>query len=123
MMPATGVIWAALPVPALLIAPDNGVERILGCNPAAELFLAASSAALSGEPAFDRLTIDAPMEEAFARTRANRARWPPCRCTTARPSAPPGITSAISNPAANAFPISSTRAPATRHAALRRSPC
>ncbi len=73
MMPATGVIWAALPVPALLIAPDNGVERILGCNPAAELFLAASSAALSGEPAFDRLTIDAPMEEAFARTRANRA--------------------------------------------------
>jgi two-component system, NtrC family, nitrogen regulation sensor histidine kinase GlnL len=73
MMPATGAIWAALPVPALLIAPDNGVERILGCNPAAELFLSTSSAALSGEPALDRLTIDAPMEEALARSRLNRA--------------------------------------------------
>jgi two-component system, NtrC family, nitrogen regulation sensor histidine kinase GlnL len=72
-MPATGAIWAALPVPALLVAPEGGVERILGCNPAAELFLSASSAALAGEPVFDRLTIDAPMEEALARARQNRA--------------------------------------------------
>ena len=73
MMPATGAIWAALPVPALLIKPESKVERILGCNPAAELFLSSSTEALAGEPALDRLTIDAPMEEALARTRLNRA--------------------------------------------------
>jgi len=73
MMPPPGAIWAALPVPAFLVAPENGVERILGCNPAAELFMSATSASLEGEPALDRLTIDAPMEEALSRTRANRA--------------------------------------------------
>jgi len=72
-MPATGAIWAALPVPALLVAPEGGAERILGCNPAAELFLSTSTAALAGEPVFDRLTIDAPMEEALARARQNQA--------------------------------------------------
>ncbi|KPQ08299.1 MAG: two-component system, NtrC family, nitrogen regulation sensor histidine kinase GlnL [Rhodobacteraceae bacterium HLUCCA12] len=71
--PVTGAIWAALPVPAFLIAWRDGHEMILECNPAAELFMATSSAQLSGEPAFDRLSIDAPIEEAVERARANRA--------------------------------------------------
>jgi two-component system, NtrC family, nitrogen regulation sensor histidine kinase GlnL len=71
--PATGAIWAALPVPALLTAPGKRAETILACNPAAELFLSSSSAALVGDPLLDRLTIDAPMEEALTRARANRA--------------------------------------------------
>ncbi|WP_209424781.1 ATP-binding protein [Pararhodobacter sp. SW119] len=73
MMPPPGAIWAALPVPAFLLASQDGIECILGCNPAAELFMSATSATLEGEPALDRLTIDAPMEEALARARRNRA--------------------------------------------------
>ncbi|MFN3952848.1 MAG: two-component system sensor histidine kinase NtrB [Pararhodobacter sp.] len=71
--PVTGAVWAALPVPAFLIGVSGGQERILECNPAAELFMAASSAQLAGDPVFDRLSIDAPMEEATARARLNRA--------------------------------------------------
>ena len=71
--PATGAIWAALPVPAFLLGARNGTEILLECNPAAELFMSSSTTALAGEPAFDRLSIDAPMEEAVARCRANRA--------------------------------------------------
>lgn len=71
--PVTGAIWSALPVPAFLIAQKDGQETILECNPAAELFMAASTAHLAGEPAYDRLSIDAPIEEAAARARANRA--------------------------------------------------
>ncbi|MCC5987699.1 MAG: PAS domain-containing protein [Pararhodobacter sp.] len=71
--PVPGAIWSALPVPAFMLARQGGGEVILECNPAAELFMSASSATLAGEPAFDRLSIDAPMEEALARARANRA--------------------------------------------------
>jgi two-component system nitrogen regulation sensor histidine kinase GlnL len=68
--PVPGVIWASLPMPALLINPDG---RIAEVNPAAEDFLNASSRSLLGQPAFDRLAIDAPMEEALERARANNS--------------------------------------------------
>lgn len=68
--PVPGVIWASLPIPALLIGLDG---RITEVNPAAETFLNASSRSLIGQPAFDRLSIDAPMEEAFDRARANQS--------------------------------------------------
>ena len=68
--PVPGVIWASLPIPALLIGLDG---RIIEVNPAAETFLNASSRSLIGQPAFDRLSIDAPMEEAFDRARANQS--------------------------------------------------
>lgn len=68
--PVPGVIWASLPLPALLIGPDG---RIAEVNPAGELFLNASSRSLMGQVAFDRLSIDAPMEEALARARANQS--------------------------------------------------
>jgi len=68
--PVAGVIWASLPVPALLIDLDG---TILEANPAAETFLNASNRTLQGQPALDRVSIDAPMDEALARARANHA--------------------------------------------------
>ncbi len=68
--PVPGVVWASLPIPALILARDT---RILEVNPAAETFLNASSKSLMGQPAFDRLSIDAPMEEAIARARTNQS--------------------------------------------------
>ncbi|WP_151717462.1 two-component system sensor histidine kinase NtrB [Gemmobacter serpentinus] len=68
--PVPGVIWASLPIPALLI---DEADRILETNPAAELFLNASSRSLKGQPLFDRIHIDAEMDEACARARANQS--------------------------------------------------
>jgi two-component system, NtrC family, nitrogen regulation sensor histidine kinase GlnL len=63
-------LWASLPVPALVIGPN---DLITGANPAAELFLNASSRQLVGGPVFDRLTIDAPLDSAFRRVRRDSA--------------------------------------------------
>ncbi|MBP1804317.1 two-component system sensor histidine kinase NtrB [Rubellimicrobium aerolatum] len=63
-------LWASLPVPALLLGPD---DRILDTNPAAELFLNLSAKALLGAPVFDKVMIDAPLEEAFRRARDQRS--------------------------------------------------
>ncbi len=68
--PVPGVIWASLPVPSFLIDLSG---RLLEVNPAAETFLNASARSLVGIPAFDRLHIDAPMDEAMARARANQS--------------------------------------------------
>lgn len=68
--PVPGVIWASLPIPALLIGLDS---RIIEVNPAAETFLNASTRSLMGQPAFDRISIDAPVEEALLRARANQS--------------------------------------------------
>ena len=64
------LIWAALPLPTLLI---DAQSRILQANPAAETFLNASARALAQQPVLDRLSIDAPMHEALARVRANHS--------------------------------------------------
>ncbi len=69
-VPGTGPIWASLPVPAFLI---DAQDRLAGINPAAELFFNISARAALGQPAFDKLVIDAAMDEAAARTRANQA--------------------------------------------------
>jgi two-component system nitrogen regulation sensor histidine kinase GlnL len=69
-LPVPGVIWASLPIPGLLI---DSAGLIVDINPAAENFLNASTRHLKGQPVFDRLHIDAPMEEAIARARTNRA--------------------------------------------------
>lgn len=70
ILPAPGIIWASLPVPALLIGPDDRIEEI---NPAAELFLNVSARSLKGMPVLDFLAINAPLDEGFARVRANQA--------------------------------------------------
>jgi two-component system, NtrC family, nitrogen regulation sensor histidine kinase GlnL len=68
--PVPGVIWASLPLPALLIDP---ADRIYEVNPQGEIFLNASMRSLVGQPLLDRLHIDAPMEEAITRARANHS--------------------------------------------------
>ena len=69
-LPAPGIIWASLPMPAILIDDGNRIEEI---NPAAELFLNASARSVKGLPVLDVLAIDAPMDEGFARVRVNQA--------------------------------------------------
>ena len=63
-------LWASLPLPALLIGPTG---LILDVNPPAETFLNASSKSLIGQPLLDRLSIDAPMEDALARVHAHES--------------------------------------------------
>ena len=61
-------IWSSLPVPALLIdASDN----IADMNPAAEGFMNNSAKWIVGQPIWDRLAVDAPIEESFLRAREN----------------------------------------------------
>ena len=69
MMDASA-LWASLPLPALVIAADG---RIADANPAAETFLNASARSLIGHPLLDRLSIDAPMEDALARVRLHQS--------------------------------------------------
>ena len=60
-------LWNSLPVPALLLAPDDTIAEI---NPAAEAFLNLSARALTGAYLWDKVMIDAPLEAAFAKARA-----------------------------------------------------
>ncbi|WP_420380655.1 two-component system sensor histidine kinase NtrB [Marivita sp.] len=62
------LIWSSLPVPAIIIDAD---ENIYDMNPAAEGFMNNSAKWLRGQPIWDRLTVDAPMEKSLARARAN----------------------------------------------------
>lgn len=66
--PSPGALWASLPIPALLVAPDGKISAV---NPAAEFFLNASTRSLAGQPLLDRLHIDAPMPDIFKRVRNN----------------------------------------------------
>jgi len=62
-------LWASLPVPAILIGPDDAIREV---NPAGELFLNASTKSLLGKPVLDRLAIDADIDGAFARVRRDQ---------------------------------------------------
>ncbi|EKD60819.1 MAG: hypothetical protein ACD_54C00538G0001 [uncultured bacterium] len=66
--PASAALWASLPLPALIIGPAG---RITEVNPPAETFLNASARSLVGQPLLDRLSIDAPMEDAMVRVLAH----------------------------------------------------
>ncbi|KMW57361.1 Nitrogen regulation protein NtrB [Candidatus Rhodobacter oscarellae] len=66
MSPLSDAIWNSLPVPAFVL---DGDDIITEANPPAEQFLNSSARSLRGQPVFDRLAIDAPLEEAFARVR------------------------------------------------------
>ena len=68
--PASAALWASLPLPALIIGPAG---RITEVNPPAETFLNASARSLVGQPLLDRLSIDAPMEDALARVLAHES--------------------------------------------------
>ncbi|SNR99617.1 two-component system sensor histidine kinase NtrB [Antarctobacter heliothermus] len=59
-------IWSSLPVPAILIDENDLIGDL---NPAAEGFMNNSAKWLTGQPIWDRLAVDAPLEESFARAR------------------------------------------------------
>ncbi|MEM6482114.1 MAG: ATP-binding protein [Pseudomonadota bacterium] len=61
-------IWTSLPVPALILDPEDRIAQI---NPAAEGFFMTSAKAIHGMPVWDRLAVDAPIEEALERARSN----------------------------------------------------
>ena len=63
-------IWVSLPVPAVIVAEDDTVLRL---NPAAEAFLLSSSKTMLGQPIWDRLAVDAPLEQAMERARETGA--------------------------------------------------
>ncbi|SLN18429.1 Nitrogen regulation protein NR(II) [Pseudoruegeria aquimaris] len=63
-------LWASLPVPGLIL---DGEDRITAVNPAAEGFLNLSGRSLIGTPVWDKVMIDAPLEEAFARVRRDQS--------------------------------------------------
>lgn len=59
-------LWASLPIPAVLV---DGNDQITDLNAVAENFLNASAKSLLGSPVWDRIAVDAPLEEAFDRAR------------------------------------------------------
>jgi two-component system nitrogen regulation sensor histidine kinase GlnL len=70
MTQVTDALWASLPIPALII---DGSDIICDVNPAAESFLNASRKSLDGHPVWDKVFVDAPLEEAFVRVRIAHA--------------------------------------------------
>ncbi|WP_373050953.1 two-component system sensor histidine kinase NtrB [Thalassovita aquimarina] len=64
------MIWSSLPIPGVIVDPQDNICDI---NPAAEGFLNASVKTILGEPVWDRIMIDAPLEEAFERARATNS--------------------------------------------------
>jgi two-component system nitrogen regulation sensor histidine kinase GlnL len=66
MTDVTDSLWVSLPVPALIVDAE---DRIRDVNPAAETFLNASKKSLDGHPVWDKIFVDAPLEEAFGRIR------------------------------------------------------
>jgi two-component system, NtrC family, nitrogen regulation sensor histidine kinase GlnL len=67
-MTSDHAIWASLPVPAFLI---DDQDLIVDVNSAGEGFLNASVKAITGNPIWDQIAIDAPIEQAFERARTN----------------------------------------------------
>ncbi|QQA44788.1 two-component system sensor histidine kinase NtrB [Pelagovum pacificum] len=63
-------LWNSIPVPALLLAPD---DTIADSNPAAEAFLNLSSRSLTGAPLWDKVMIDAALEEPYAKAREQKS--------------------------------------------------
>jgi len=62
-------LWASLPIPAILIGPD---DRIMESNPAAESFLNLSAKVLDGALVWDTILIDAELETPLAQARTRR---------------------------------------------------
>lgn len=61
-------VFNSLPVPAVLIGPD---DRIVDLNSEGEGFLNISAKVANNVPVWDLIAVDAPLEEAFERARHN----------------------------------------------------
>jgi len=59
-------LWISLPVPCLVI---DGQSKISEINPAGETFMNASVKSLRGAPVWDKLHVNAPLDEAVTRVR------------------------------------------------------
>ncbi len=66
----TNSVWISLPMPGFLLDADDRIESI---NPAAEQFTNTSLRAVHGLPVWDKLAVDAPLDDAFSRVRSNHA--------------------------------------------------
>ena len=63
-------LWPSLPVPSVIVSDD---DKICEINSSAEGFLNMSAKSIRNVPVFDKLAIDAPLEEAFERVRRDDA--------------------------------------------------
>ncbi|MBT9383843.1 PAS domain-containing sensor histidine kinase [Pseudooceanicola sp. CBS1P-1] len=59
-------VWTSLPVPALLLDPN---DLIVSINSAAEGFLNTSTKSIRGQHVWERVMVDSPLEDAFTRAR------------------------------------------------------
>ncbi len=59
-------LWSSLPVPTLVIGPEN---LIIDINSAAEGFLNVSAKSVKGTPVWDQIAVNDPLESAFERAR------------------------------------------------------
>ncbi len=66
----TTSLWASLPIPALIIDANDLIRDV---NPAGETFLNASKKSLDGFPVWDKIFMDAPLEDAFGRVRSGHS--------------------------------------------------
>lgn len=69
-MTGFGQIWASLPIPGLVMEPD---DRISAVNPAAELFFNLSSRGLIGTRLGDRIRLGTDLAPVLARLRASQS--------------------------------------------------
>lgn len=67
-MTSIGDLWSSLPVPTIVIGPGDDIVDI---NSAAEGFFNASAKSMRGQPLWDQLAVDAPLEDSLARARQN----------------------------------------------------
>ncbi|MCT8160429.1 two-component system sensor histidine kinase NtrB [Pseudoruegeria sp. SHC-113] len=63
-------LWTSLPIPGLILDANDIISAV---NPAAEGFLNLSGRSLIGTPVWDKVMIDAPLEESFARVRRDQS--------------------------------------------------
>jgi len=59
-------LWTSLPLPAIVVDERNLIAEV---NPAGEIFLNVSARSLRGAAIWDRLHVDAPLDDAVARVR------------------------------------------------------
>lgn len=69
-MMSEAALWASLPIPAVLVDEN---DLILDINGVAEVFMNVSAKSAKGAPIWDRLAVDAPLEQAFSRARAQNS--------------------------------------------------
>ncbi|MEP5760366.1 MAG: ATP-binding protein [Litoreibacter sp.] len=63
-------LWTSLPAPVLIIDPEDKIAEI---NTAGEMFLNVSAKQLRGAPVWDRLHVNAPLDDAVLRVRRSNA--------------------------------------------------